>query len=128
NNAGIGGGGSFVVDDRAEWDATFAVTWGGVYSCTRVFLPMLLASTEGHVVNTSSVNGFWASLGPNIPNTAYSAAKFAVKGFTEALVTDLRVNAPHISASVVMPGHIGTGIVLNSFRYFGLDPKHLDEE
>jgi NAD(P)-dependent dehydrogenase (short-subunit alcohol dehydrogenase family) len=99
-----------------------------VYSCTRVFLPMLLASTEGHVVNTSSVNGFWASLGPNIPHTAYSAAKFAVKGFTEALITDLRLNAPHVHASVVMPGHIGTGIVLNSFRYFGLDPKTVDAE
>jgi hypothetical protein len=51
-----------------------------------------------------------------------------VKGFTEALITDLRLNAPHVRASVVMPGHIGTGIVLNSFRYFGLDPKHLDAE
>ncbi len=74
NNAGIGGGGSFLADERGQWDATFAV-----------------------------------------------------KGFTEALITDLRLNAPHVTASVVMPGHIGTGIVLNSFRYFGLDPKHLDE-
>jgi NAD(P)-dependent dehydrogenase (short-subunit alcohol dehydrogenase family) len=128
NNAGIGGGGSFVTDDREEWDATFAVCWGGVYACTRAFLPMLLASTEGHVVNTSSVNGFWASLGPNIPHTAYSAAKFAVKGFTEALITDFRVNAPHLRASVVMPGHIGTSIVLNSGRYFGRSPKDLTEE
>jgi NAD(P)-dependent dehydrogenase (short-subunit alcohol dehydrogenase family) len=128
NNAGIGGGGSFVLDDRAEWDATFAVTWGGVYACTRTFLPMLLASTEGHVVNTSSVNGFWASLGPTIPHTAYSAAKFAVKGFTEALITDFRLNAPHLRASVVMPGHIGTSIVINSFRYLGRSPKDLTEE
>ncbi|MGH7110857.1 MAG: SDR family NAD(P)-dependent oxidoreductase, partial [Stellaceae bacterium] len=45
---------------------------------------------------------------------AYSAAKFAVKGFTEALLTDLRLNAPHIKCSVVMPGHIGTGIAANS--------------
>ena len=44
---------------------------------------------EGHIVNTSSVNGFWASIGPERPHTAYSAAKFAVKGFTEALITDL---------------------------------------
>jgi len=49
-----------------------------------------------------------------VPHTAYSAAKFAVKGFTEALITDLRVNAPHIKCSVVMPGHIGTNIVANS--------------
>ena len=74
------------------------------------------------------MNGFWASLGPGRPHTAYSAAKFAVKGFTEALLTDLRINAPHVHASVVMPGHIGTGIVLNSLRYFGFDPKHLDAE
>ena len=51
-----------------------------------------------------------------MPHTAYSAAKFAVKGFTEALVTDLRVNAPHIRCSVVMPGHVGTAIVSNSRR------------
>ena len=49
-----------------------------------------------------------------MPHTAYCAAKFAVKGFTEALITDLRVNAPHIKCSVVMPGHIGTSIVSNS--------------
>ena len=62
----------------------------------------------GHIVNTSSINGFWASVGPRIPHTSYSAAKFAVKGFTEALITDLRINAPHIKCSVVMPGQIGT--------------------
>ncbi len=128
NNAGIGGGGSFVTEAREPWDATFAVCWGGVYLGCRTFLPMLIAADEAHIVNTSSVNGFWASLGPGTPHTAYSAAKFAVKGFTEALVTDLRLNAPHVKASVVMPGHIGTGIVLNSLRYFGLDPKHLDAE
>jgi NAD(P)-dependent dehydrogenase (short-subunit alcohol dehydrogenase family) len=128
NNAGIGGGGSFVADDRAQWDATFAVCWNGVYFGCRTFLPMLIAADEAHIVNTSSVNGFWASLGPQTPHTAYSAAKFAVKGFTEALLTDLRLNAPHVHASVVMPGHIGTGIVLNSLRYFGVDPKHLDAE
>jgi NAD(P)-dependent dehydrogenase (short-subunit alcohol dehydrogenase family) len=128
NNAGIGGGGSFVTEDREQWDATFAVCWGGVYLGCRTFLPMLLAADEAHIVNTSSVNGFWASLGPGRPHTAYSAAKFAVKGFTEALITDLRINAPHVHASVVMPGHIGTGIVLNSLRYFGLDPKDLDAD
>src|SRR4029077_2586856 len=74
----------------------------------------LLKADEGHIVNTSSVNGFWASLGPAVPHTAYAAAKFAVKGFTEALITDLRLNAPHIKCSVVMPGHIGTSIVSNS--------------
>ncbi len=128
NNAGIGGGGSFVSDPRDEWEATFNVCWGGVYLGTRAFMPLLLASDEGHIVNTSSVNGFWASLGPNIPHTAYSAAKFAVKGFTEALITDLRHNAPHLKASVVMPGHIGTSIVINSGKFFGREPKEMTSE
>jgi NAD(P)-dependent dehydrogenase (short-subunit alcohol dehydrogenase family) len=114
NNAGIGGGGSMIVHDRDEWERTFNICWFGVYYCTRAFLPILLKADRGHIVNTSSVNGFWASVGPSIPHTAYSAAKFAVKGFSEALQTDLRMNAPHIKCSVVMPGHIGTSIVANS--------------
>jgi NAD(P)-dependent dehydrogenase (short-subunit alcohol dehydrogenase family) len=119
NNAGIGGGGSMVAHSREEWERTFNICWGGVYHCTRAFLPMLLKAEEGHIVNTSSVNGFWASIGPRIPHTAYAAAKFAVKGFTEALITDLRINAPHIKCSVVMPGHIGTSIPLNSRKIQG---------
>jgi NAD(P)-dependent dehydrogenase (short-subunit alcohol dehydrogenase family) len=121
NNAGIGGGGSFVAGDRGNWEKTFNVCWGGVYHCTRAFLPLLMAANEGHIVNTSSVNGFWASIGPGIPHTAYAAAKFAVKGFTEALMTDLAVNAPHIHCSVVMPGHIGTEIVTNSRKILSGD-------
>jgi NAD(P)-dependent dehydrogenase (short-subunit alcohol dehydrogenase family) len=114
NNAGIGGGGSMIASDRDEWERTFNVCWGGVYHGTRAFLPMLQKAAEGHIVNTSSINGAWASLGPQRPHTAYSAAKFAVKGFTEALITDLRLHAPHIKCSVVMPGHIGTSIAANS--------------
>jgi NAD(P)-dependent dehydrogenase (short-subunit alcohol dehydrogenase family) len=85
-----------------------------VYLGVRTFLPMLMKADEAHIVNTSSVNGFWASVGLGVAHTAYSAAKFAVKGFTEALINDLRLNAPHIKCSVVMPGHIGTSIVSNS--------------
>ncbi len=128
NNAGIGGGGSIIDNNRAEWDKTFAVCWFGVYYNTLAFLPLLLKSDVGHVVNTSSVNGFWASLGPDIPHTAYSSAKFAVKGFTEALITDFASNAPHLHASVVMPGHIGTSIVINSGKILGRDPKEMTEE
>jgi len=116
NNAGIGGGSSFLNDSRAEWDRTFAVCWNGVYLCTRAFMPLLVASDAGHLVNTSSVNGFWACLGPSYPQTAYAAAKFAVKGFTEALIVDTRVNASHVKISLVMPGHIGTPIFDNSQR------------
>jgi NAD(P)-dependent dehydrogenase (short-subunit alcohol dehydrogenase family) len=114
NNAGIGGGGSFVNSTRGEWEKTFNVCWGGVYYGCRAFLPMLMKADEAHIINTSSVNGFWASLGPQTAHTAYSAAKFAVKGFTEALINDLKLNAPHIKCSVVMPGHIGTDIAINS--------------
>ena len=114
NNAGIAGGGSMVADSRASWEKTFNVCWGGVYLGVRTFLPMLMAADQGHIINTSSVNGFWATIGPNTSHTAYAAAKFAVKGFTEALVTDLRLTAPHIQCSVVMPGHIGTSIASNS--------------
>ncbi len=129
NNAGIGGGGSFVNSERAEWEKTFNVCWGGVYYNCRAFLPMLMAADEAHIVNTSSVNGFWASLGPHTAHTAYSAAKFAVKGFTEALVNDLRLNAPHIKCSLVMPGHIGTAIAINSRKVLsGNDSDVLDAE
>jgi NAD(P)-dependent dehydrogenase (short-subunit alcohol dehydrogenase family) len=114
NNAGIGGGGSLFTNSREQWERTFNICWGGVYLGVRTFLPLLLKADEGHIVNTSSVNGFWASVGLGVSHTAYSAAKFAVKGFTEALITDLRLNAPHIKCSVVMPGHIGTSIVSNS--------------
>jgi NAD(P)-dependent dehydrogenase (short-subunit alcohol dehydrogenase family) len=114
NNAGIGGGGSIVTSGREQWERTFNICWGGVYLGVRTFLPLLLKADEGHIVNTSSVNGFWASVGMGVPHTAYSAAKFAVKGFTEALINDLRLNAPHIKCSVAMPGHIGTSIVANS--------------
>ena len=120
NNAGIGGAQSFVMDDRQLWDKVFAVDWFGVYYNTRAFMPMLLASTEGHIINTSSVNGFWACLGATTPHAAYSSAKFAVKGFTEALQVDLRLNAPHIKASLVMPGHVGTPIPINTNKILGL--------
>ncbi|HEV2362297.1 MAG TPA: SDR family oxidoreductase, partial [Acidimicrobiales bacterium] len=128
NNAGIGGGASFVNDDRSEWERTFNVDWLGAYLTTRTFMPLLLAADEGHIVNTSSVNGFWASLGPKTPNTAYSAAKFAIKGFTESLIIDFRLNAPHLHAHVVMPGHIGTSIILNTARELGYDPGAMDDE
>ena len=118
NNAGVGGGGSFIQDDREEWDRTFGVSWFGVYYCTRAFMPLLMVSEAGHIVNVSSVNGFWACLG-SIPHTAYSSAKFAIKGFSEALIGDLRINAPHVKVSVVMPGHIATAIAVNSRKLHG---------
>ncbi len=131
NNAGISGGGSMIVNEREEWERTFNICWGGVYLNTRAFLPLLRAADAAHIINTSSMNGFFASVGPEVPHTAYSAAKFAVKGFTEALIADFRMNAPHIKVSVVMPGHIGTGIRMNSLKVQtnndtdDLDPKQM---
>jgi NAD(P)-dependent dehydrogenase (short-subunit alcohol dehydrogenase family) len=72
NNAGFAGGGSLFTDTREAWEKTFNVCWGGVYWSTRAFLPMLVRAEAGHIVNTSSVNGFWASIGPTTPHTAYS--------------------------------------------------------
>jgi NAD(P)-dependent dehydrogenase (short-subunit alcohol dehydrogenase family) len=120
SNAGIGGGGSFVEDSRDEWERVFAVDWWGVYHCARAFLPLLIASPEGVLVNTSSLNGIWAAIGPGMPQTAYSTAKFAVRGFSEALIEDLRTHAPHVRVAVVLPGHVGTDIVANSIRARGL--------
>ena len=117
NNAGLSGGGSVVADTRESWDRCFNVCFNGVRWGVLAFMDALIASDEGHIVNTSSVNGFWASIGPDRPHTAYSAAKFAVKGFSEALITDMAVNAPHVLVSVVMPGHIGTSIVQTSMEH-----------
>jgi len=128
NNAGIGAAGSILELEREVWERTFNVCWYGVYYGTRAFLPLLVAAEEGHLVNTSSVNGFWAALGPDVSHSAYSAAKFAVKGFTEALVNDFRLNAPHVKVSVVMPGHIGTSILINSGKILGNDPKEMSDD
>jgi NAD(P)-dependent dehydrogenase (short-subunit alcohol dehydrogenase family) len=129
NNAGIGGGGSLFTNTREQWERTFNICWGGVYLGVRTFLPLLVKADEAHIVNTSSVNGFWASVGMGVAHTAYSAAKFAVKGFSEALINDLRLNAPHIKCSVVMPGHIGTSIVSNSRKVqIGTESDRLTEQ
>ena len=122
NNAGISGGSSMITTSREEWERTFDICWFGVYHTTRAFLPMLLKSDAGHVINMSSANGLRAFLGGHYPHTAYSTAKFAVRGFTESLIHDFRFNAPHLQASVVFPGTIGTDIVANSAKVLGHNP------
>ena len=77
-------------------------------------MPLLVAGSEGDIVNTSSIDGFWA-----ITNTVYSTTKFSVKGFSEALVNELRTNAPHLKVAVVMPGHIGSSLVINIDKVLG---------
>jgi NAD(P)-dependent dehydrogenase (short-subunit alcohol dehydrogenase family) len=119
-NAGISGGGSFVNDSRQEWERTFAINWWGVYYCARTFLPLLIDSGDGVLVNTSSVAAFWPTAGSGAPITAYSTSEFAIKGFSEALVEDLRSNAPQVRVVVAMPGVVNTDIYVNSRRALGL--------
>jgi NAD(P)-dependent dehydrogenase (short-subunit alcohol dehydrogenase family) len=120
SNAGVAGGSSFVKDPREEWERTFAINWWGVYYCARTFLPLLIASGDGVLVNMSSVAGFWATAGHGVPLTAYCASEFAIKGFSEALIPDLRANAPQVRVVVVMPGQVNTEMAVNSRRALGL--------
>src|ERR1700733_13446400 len=120
SNAGVAGGSSFVKDPREEWERTFAINWWGVYFCARAFLPLLIASGDGVLVNMSSVAGFWPTAGHGMPLSAYCASEFAIKGFSEALIPDLRANAPQVRVVVVMPGQVNTEMAANSRRALGL--------
>jgi NAD(P)-dependent dehydrogenase (short-subunit alcohol dehydrogenase family) len=120
SNAGVSGGLSFINAPREEWERTFAINWWGVYFCARTFLPLLIASGDGVLVNISSVAGFWPTAGSGMPITAYSTSEFAIKGFSEALVEDLRCNAPQVRVVVAMPGVVNTNIAENSRRALGL--------
>jgi NAD(P)-dependent dehydrogenase (short-subunit alcohol dehydrogenase family) len=120
SNAGVAGGGSFVKDSRQEWERTFNINWWGVYFCARTFLPLLIASGDGVLVNMSSVAGFWATAGSGVPLTAYCTSEFAIKGFSEALIPDLAANAPQVRVALVMPGLVNTEMALNSRRALGL--------
>jgi NAD(P)-dependent dehydrogenase (short-subunit alcohol dehydrogenase family) len=123
NNAGIGGGTSIVTSSEADFDRVMDIDWGGVYNCTRSFLPLMMAAPAAHVINTSSICGFFAQIGYLKPNVSYSAAKFAVRGFTLGLLADFKLNAPHIRASCVMPGWIGTGLIDSSQQIFDNSTK-----
>jgi NAD(P)-dependent dehydrogenase (short-subunit alcohol dehydrogenase family) len=120
SNAGVYAGGSFVNDPRDQWESTFAINWQGTYYCARAFLPLLIASGDGVLVNVSSVAGFWPTAGSGAPISAYSTSEFAIRGFSESLVEDLRTNAPQVRVVLVMPGMVNTDIYLNSRRALGL--------
>jgi NAD(P)-dependent dehydrogenase (short-subunit alcohol dehydrogenase family) len=128
SNAGIVGGASFIKDSREDWERTFTTNWRGVYFCARTFLPLLIASGDGVLVNTSSMYGFWATNGAGMPNTAYATSQFAIKGFSEALIEDLRTHAPQVRVVVVMPGHGGTDYIANYRRARGLpEPEQMTD-
>lgn len=104
NNAGVAVGGTFeqVSDEDFEW--LFEINFWGVVRMTRAFLPLLQASDDARVVNLSSIYGVVAP--PE--QTAYSASKFAVRGFSEALRHELE--GSRIGVSVVHPGGVATSI------------------
>lgn len=122
NNAGISGGGQTVLEaDWEVYDRTLAVNLFGVIHGTKAFLPHLIASGDGHVVNVSSLNGYLAQ--PTL--SAYCASKFAVRGFTEALRTELLSERLPVRVSVVHPGGVRTNIAtaaLSEARDQGLAP------
>nr|WP_145484744.1 MULTISPECIES: SDR family oxidoreductase [Streptomyces] len=121
NNAGIGGGGGTVLEtDWSVYDRTIAVNLFGVVHGTKAFLPHLIASGDGHVVNISSLNGIMAQ--PTL--SAYCAAKFGVRGFTETLRTEMLAGRHPVRVSVVHPGGVRTNIataVLDAARSQGIE-------
>jgi NAD(P)-dependent dehydrogenase (short-subunit alcohol dehydrogenase family) len=108
NNAGVALGGYFqdVSEDNFEW--LFNINFWGVVRMTRAFMPLLQASDDARLVNISSLYGLIAPPG----QTAYSASKFAVRGFSEALRRELR--GSKVGITVVHPGGVATSIANNA--------------
>lgn len=108
NNAGVGVFGSFEHLSIEDFEWLMGINfWGVIYGC-KVFLPLLKAQPQSHIVNVSSVFGFIA---PE-EQTAYCSSKFAVRGFTESLRHELA--ATNVAVSCVHPGGIKTDIARNS--------------
>src|SRR3954469_14737083 len=110
NNAGVALLGSFSEIEQAQMDWLFNINFWGTVHGTRAFLPILSKQREAHIVNLSSIFGIIAPPG----QTAYSAAKFAVRGFSESLRHELAMAASPVRLSVVHPGGVATNIVRNS--------------
>ena len=110
NNAGVALLGQFTEIDQAQMDWLFNINFWGVVHATRAFLPHLERQREAHIVNLSSLFGIIAPPG----QTAYCAAKFAVRGFSESLRHELAVAGSPVKLSVVHPGGVSTNIVRNS--------------
>ena len=110
NNAGVALHGQFTEIDQAQFDWLMNINFWGVVHSTRAFLPHLAQQGAAHIVNLSSIFGIIAPPG----QTAYCAAKFAVRGFSEALRHELALANSPVKLSVVHPGGIKTNIVRNS--------------
>jgi short-subunit dehydrogenase len=111
NNAGVALFGQFHEIDQSQLEWLMNINFWGVVHGTRAFLPHLQGRREAHIVNVSSIFGIVAPPG----QTAYAAAKFAVRGFSESLRHELQTNNSPVRLSVVHPGGVATNIV-NSAR------------
>jgi NADP-dependent 3-hydroxy acid dehydrogenase YdfG len=121
NNAGISFMGSIEASQFKDIERVMDVDYWGVVNGTKVFLPHLIASGDGHVINVSSVFGLLAVPGQG----AYNAAKFAVRGFTEALRQEMIVAGHPVKVTCVHPGGIKTAIARNSAAAEGIDQEEL---
>ena len=116
NNAGVGLMGMFQQLTAEEFDWLFAINFTATITFTRAFLPLLLAEPAAQLVNLSSVFGIVAPAG----QTAYCAAKFAVRGFSESLRHELETTS--VGVTVVHPGGVATNIVRNTRVSAVIDP------
>jgi NAD(P)-dependent dehydrogenase (short-subunit alcohol dehydrogenase family) len=110
NNAGVTVHGNFEAVSYEQFEWVVDVDFWGVVQGTKEFLPHLIASGEGHVVNVSSIFGLHAMPG----QSSYNAAKFAVRGFTEALRMEMLIAKHPVSVTCVHPGGIKTNIMRNA--------------
>jgi NADP-dependent 3-hydroxy acid dehydrogenase YdfG len=123
NNAGIAFTGDLEVSQFKDIERVMDVDFWGVVNGTKVFLPHLIASGDGHVVNVSSIFGLFA-----VPSqSAYNAAKFAVRGFTEALRQEMKLAGHPVKVTTVHPGGIKTNIVRNSTAASDIDSAGLNK-
>jgi NAD(P)-dependent dehydrogenase (short-subunit alcohol dehydrogenase family) len=123
NNAGVTMTGDFEDMTLEEFDWIMGINVGGVVTGTHAFLPHLVASGDGHVVNISSLFGLVSMPG----QSAYNASKYAVRGFTEALREEMLVNRRPVGVTCVHPGGIKTGIVRNGRTTAHQDGPALEE-
>jgi NADP-dependent 3-hydroxy acid dehydrogenase YdfG len=121
NNAGIAFTGDVEVSQFKDIERVMDVDFWGVVNGTKAFLPHLIASGDGHVINVSSVFGLFSVPG----QAAYNSAKFAVRGFTEALRQEMALARHPVAVTTVHPGGIQTAIARNATAAEGLDPEQL---
>ena len=121
NNAGIAFAGDVEASHFKDIERVMDVDFWGVVNGTKVFLPHLIASGDGHVVNVSSIFGLFSVPG----QAAYNSAKFAVRGFTEALRQEMALAGHPVKVTCVHPGGIKTAIARNMETVEGLDKVEL---